>query len=456
MSLLQDRPRAASLPGRLPFYYGWVVVVLAALAMVATLPGRTHGFGLIIERLKTDLGISGRAFTTINLWATLVGAAFCLPVGRLIDRLGTRLVLTAVLTCLAGVVLLMALVPAGWAGTFAVMLVLVTLTRGFGQSALSVVSLAATGKWFTRRLGPAMGVYSVIVGLGFMASFAALRWLVRDTGGLDWRTIWSGIGLCVLALAPVSWLLVRDTPESCGLAPDGQPGGASAASDYTLGQALRTPAFWVFAAATSFYGLISSGISWHNEAILNERGLNRAAYLEMLTYTALLGIVSNYLGGWLAGRWRIGRLLAAAMALMAVALFGLPYVQSRNHLWLFATAWGMSGGVVTVVFFTCWGHAYGRAHLGRIQGIAQMTTVFTSAVGPDMFQWVKDEAGSFVPMFFVLAPAAAVLGLCAWLVPVPSAAARQASQLAPNRGATSDERDPQRDSREISPVAERG
>ena len=80
--------------------------------------------------------------------ATLVGALFCLGIGRLIDRVGSRIVLTA-LTARSGR-------RAGderrdrvWRS-----LVLVTLTRGLGQSALSVVSLAMVGKWFTRRLTP--------------------------------------------------------------------------------------------------------------------------------------------------------------------------------------------------------------------------------------------------------------------------------------------------------------
>ena len=34
--------------------YGWVMVCVAALAMVATLPGRTHGLGMITERLLAD------------------------------------------------------------------------------------------------------------------------------------------------------------------------------------------------------------------------------------------------------------------------------------------------------------------------------------------------------------------------------------------------------------------
>jgi MFS family permease len=461
MSPVQERLRAAGLPGRLPFYYGWVVLVLAALAMVATLPGRTHGLGLITERLMTDLGLGRYEFASINLWATLIGASFCLPVGRLIDRLGTRTVLAAVLLCLSGVVLSMATLSNTWwsAGAlFAIMLVLVTLTRGFGQSALSVVSLAVAGKWFTRRLGLAMGVYSIIVALGFMGTFATLRWILRDTGGGDWRLVWAGIGVCLLALVPVNWLLMRDTPEQCCLAPDGQAvfTPTLSATDYTLRQALCDPAFWVFVAATSLYGLISSGISLFNESILDERGFARHVYLEMLTYTSFVGMISNFLGGWLATRWRIGRLLAVSMALMASALLALPHVRVYWHVVLYATAMGLSGGVVTVVFFTVWGHAYGRAHLGRIQGVAQMGTVLASALGPLLLAWSKEETGSYTMLFYTLAPVAVVLGLAAWLVPLPSAAARQEIRNPNDNGATNDERYPQRNSGEISPITQRG
>ncbi len=83
-------------PVALPFYYGWVNVVMAALAMVGTLPGRTQGLGLVTEPLLADLQIDRIAFARINLWATLIGALFGLGVGRLIDRFGSRIVLTVV------------------------------------------------------------------------------------------------------------------------------------------------------------------------------------------------------------------------------------------------------------------------------------------------------------------------------------------------------------------------
>src|SRR5215216_4375974 len=99
--------RPAFGPSALPFYYGWVNLAVAALAMVGTLPGRTQGLGLITERLLADLHIDRVAYAQINHWSTVVSALFCLGVGRLVDRFGSRVVLTVVAAELGAVVLLM-------------------------------------------------------------------------------------------------------------------------------------------------------------------------------------------------------------------------------------------------------------------------------------------------------------------------------------------------------------
>jgi hypothetical protein len=60
------------------------------------------------------------------------------------------------------------------------LLILITLTRGLGQSALSVVSLAMPGKWFRRRLTWAMGLYALVMSVGFLIWRAAWRqWAPR-------------------------------------------------------------------------------------------------------------------------------------------------------------------------------------------------------------------------------------------------------------------------------------
>lgn len=397
---------------RLPFYYGWVNLALAALAMVGTLPGRTQGLGLITESLLRDLQIDRVLFAKINLWATLIGALFCFGVGRLIDRVGSRAVLTSVVFALAAVVLAMS----GVRGIFW-LAILITLTRGLGQSALSVVSLTMVGQWFVKRLSLAMGVYTVAMSIGFMIAFPVVGSIVTGSG---WRAAWSGIGFALMILAPLAWLLVRHTPESSGLGLDGEKSNdepAEALTGFTLRQALLTPAFWVFALSSSIYGLIASGISLFNESILAELGFDASVYHRTLVITALTALAGNFLGGWLAEKWRMNRLMALAMAMLAGALLALPYVQTELHVVAWALVMGLAGGFVIVLFFSFWSRAFGRAHLGKIQGAAQSLTVVASAVGPLLLAECVKRTGSYAVMFYALSLVVAALGVSAWFVP---------------------------------------
>jgi MFS family permease len=400
---------------RWPFYYGWVSLGLAALAMVGTLPGRTQGLGLVTEPLLRDFAIDRVLFAQINLVATLVGSLFCLGIGRLIDRAGSRAVLTVLALCLGAVVLAMSGSHGVWA-----LLLLVTLTRGFGQSALSVASLALVGKWFSRRLGAAMGVYAVVMSIGFMTAFPVVGGAVLRSG---WRSAWAGVGLAlVFVLAPLSWLLARSTPEGIGLAVDG--GGpapfALPAEGDTLGAALRTPAFWVFALASSAYGLVASGIALFNESVLAERGFDAATYHRTLVVVALTGLLGNFAGGAIALRGSLRRLLAAAMLLLTLSLVALPHVRTQAQVMAYAVVMGLAGGFVMVVFFSFWGRAYGRAHLGRIQGAAQILTVLASAVGPLLLAQCVAWTGSYAAAFYALALAVAGLGVAAVIVRMPA------------------------------------
>jgi MFS family permease len=398
------------------FYYGWVIVGMAALAMVGTLPGRTQGLGLITEPLLADLGLSRVAYAQINLFATLVGAAFAFGVGRLLDRRGSRLMVTALSLALGIVVLAMSQISG--AGS---LLIAVTLTRGLGQTALSIVSLAMVGKWFQRRLTWAMGVYAVAMSVGFMIAFPAVGAVVIASG---WRAAWVAIGMFLVAvLAPVAWVLVRSTPEDIGEEMDGREATAPGPlpRQHTFAEALRTGAFWIFAIASSMYGLVASGIGLFNEAILAERGFTPDVYHTALAVTAITGLGGNFVAGAWAERGSLRGVLVVAMLILGFALAALPHVSTTMHVMLQAVAMGVAGGFVMVVFFSFWGRTYGGAHLGRIQGAAQVLTVIFSAMGPLLLAWCVESTGSYALAFYLLAASVAALGAAASGVRVPGA-----------------------------------
>ena len=397
-------------------YYGWVVLGVSALAMVGTLPGRTQGLGLITEPLLADLGVDRVRFAQINLIATLIGSVMCFGIGGLVDRRGSRIVLTTLAVLLGGVVIAMAGIESA-----AMLLVLITLTRGLGQSALSVVSLAMPGKWFRRRLTWAMGVFALVTSVGFMLAFPAVGAVVLARG---WRVAWAAIGVALIfGLAPLAWLFVRREPETnAELDAPAMAAQESTTADDTLGGALRSPAFWVFGLASSLYGLVASGIGLFNESILAERGFAPDVYYTALAVTAITGLAGNFVAGAWADRVSLRHVLISALLLMAGALIALPHVSITAHVMLQAVAMGLAGGFVMVVFFSFWGKAYGRTHLGRIQGAAQALTVFASAVGPLLLASWAQMTGSYAGAFYALAAVLGLLAAAALIVRVPAAA----------------------------------
>lgn len=86
IAISSDNSYSAGRPLSAGLYYGWINMTVAAVAMLATLPGRTQGLGLVTEPLLEDLQLDRGEFAHMNLWATLLGALFCLPAGRLTDR----------------------------------------------------------------------------------------------------------------------------------------------------------------------------------------------------------------------------------------------------------------------------------------------------------------------------------------------------------------------------------
>jgi MFS family permease len=236
--------------------------------------------------------------------------------------------------------------------------------------------------------------------------------MVQDVG---WRQAWAGIALALVAIVLPAVLFMRESSAGSAETTTGQT-----ESGLPLSAALGTPAFWVFGGATALYGLVSSGFGLFNEAVLAERGFSQEVYHQFLAGTTMIALVGQLGCGFLSLRWSMQRLLAIALLSYAAALAAFPMLGTLGQLWIFAAVAGLSGGMITVIFFAIWRRAYGAAHLGRIQGAAQMLTVLASAVGPLLFAKSAELTGSYMPVLWLLAPSVAFLALVALKVSLPA------------------------------------
>jgi MFS family permease len=374
----------------------WLQVIVAAGAMVMTIPGRTQGLGLITEPVIADssLRLDHTLYAWLNLMATLGGALFALPFGWLIDHLGVRFVLIVNLLLL-GIATSSMASAAGVTSFFIGML----LTRGLGQSALSNTSLTLVGKWFTEHLTRAMAVFSVVSGMGFIILFWSVGELVKTNG---WRETWQWLGVAIGLLGVIAWLVCRN-PSPQPSPPEGEGENKAAVPSATLKTALQSPIFWVFGVSSSLFLWVSSGIGLFNEDVLKELHFDKDTYIAGLGISTFATLLTNGVAGWLSTRWSLPRLMMIGMLLLAVCLGFLPFMTEKWHVYLNAIFLGASAGIVMVVFFACWGYYFGREHLGLIQGSAQALTVLASALGPVSMALCKQSLGSYRPLFFVLA-----------------------------------------------------
>lgn len=380
---------------RIQYRHVW----LGALLMLATLPGRTQGLGLITEPMLKELSVSHLSYARLNLLASLLGALACFPAGWLLDRFGLRIVGGVVLLLLAGAVAGLSF----WGGGLVVLFLWIFASRGLGQSALSVISIAAAGRQPASRSSLAMGIFAVILSVLFALAFIWVGHAVVESG---WRIAWRQIAwFLAFGVFPILIILSPRGLSRMTSTPAGLEG-------ISLREALGTRAFWIFGGCAASFGLVSSGFGLFNESILSEFGYNQETYHRFLAVTTLFALIGQLACGWLSLKYSLEKLTGSAMLVYATSLLSLPFV-SGHLIWGQCALMGMAAGAVTVIFFAVWKQRFGERHLGRILGAAQLFTVLASALGPVIFAVVFERSGSYAFVLWILAGIVALLGVAA-------------------------------------------
>ncbi len=417
-SSAKDSPRS-----RLPFFYGWVVVGVAFVTMGIGVNART-AFSLlfppILDEFGWERGVTAGAFS----FGFLVSAALSPALGRLMDRRGPLVVMEIGVAMMAAGLMGATLVHHPWQ-LYATLGVLV----GGGSVCLGYTGQALyLPNWFVRRRGLAMSIAFSGVGIGSIILLPWLQGVIVETG---WRGACWAMSLLVLALLAPLNLLLRRRPQELGLAPDGDGAAtgaagkrqmtvvdpAWAATDWTLGRALRTARFW-WIALGYFCGLFAwYAVQVHQTKYLVEIGFDPSAAAWALGFVSLAGIPGQIALGHLSDRigrewvWTAG---SAGFALCYLCLLLLPHWPTSLLLYLMVAAQGVLGYGLTSVIGAIPAEIFEGKQYGTIFGTLMLASITGGAAGPWLTGALHDASGSYAPAFSIAILCSLVSALAIW------------------------------------------
>jgi MFS family permease len=282
-------------------FYGWWVVA-AFSVMTFTSTGVRHAVGPFLKPIVGDLGLDRASFSAVIALSLFLYGVFMPLAGMALDRFSVRAVTTIGTVVLVLSLLLTAMVRNFW--EFALVYgVLVPLgLAGTGP----VIASGVVARWFSKRRGTALSLLGSASMTGMSLLVPAVTWLIL-TGG--WRLTYVAIAGVVLALVlPLCLWVVRDSPESIGLHPDGAPiteGTSAGKVERVRGsEALQTLAFWQLAGSFFTCGFSMSLLSAHGIPMLTDHGYTpmfsswALAVLggSSIGFTVMLGAISDHFG----------------------------------------------------------------------------------------------------------------------------------------------------------------
>jgi OFA family oxalate/formate antiporter-like MFS transporter len=411
-------PRAA-IASRSPFFYGWVVVTAAGSSVFVRNAAATLTIAVFVFPMSEDLGWS-RTLIVGAAAAGGVAAMFVSPLaGWVLQRFGARALMSSSVFLLGAVILSLR-----WTNSPITFYLLFAVGRLMFSAPLQIGAATTAAQWFVRMRGRSTSLLGVTHSIG-MGLFPLFAQLFMNINGGDWRMAWFWIGISVWVIAlPFTLLFVVNRPEDVGLVPDGDmkttdndqeslgPTAAEQEEQWTLREAMRTPAMWSLAVAGGFVFFIHTGVNIHQAAFLRDQGISPSVAASALAVMAAGTAVGSIVWGNLLDRFPLKAVYSATAAwLGGVALLFL-LVDTAGMAFVAAALFGIGLGGLLVVPPVAIADYFGRSSLGAIRGVTEPFVSGGQAIGAISAGVIFDLTGSYsatFPVFTVAAALAVVL-----------------------------------------------
>ncbi len=391
-------------------YYGWVIVIVMACAGAVSMAMGSLNFGLFIKPMGDSLMIGRSWFGWAQTARQLSSSVTSPAVGWLIDRYGSRVMLPASALVTGGAMIALAFMTDAWhlVALYAVM----GLVGMSGPGAL--VTSVPVLKWFVRERGRAISYMALGIPIGAVV-FVPLTQVFIDRWG--WEMAWIilaciGIGVIV----PMSAIFVRRQPEDMGLLPDGDEPGApadgvdaqadapDAAQDevsWTVGESVRTPAFWGLVVVFTMVSLAVGTVAVHRIADFADRGFDTTLISYATAFDAVCAGVATFAFGMLVRVLPARVLGGVGFSLLAIASVMTIYAADNLIMFSSMAVFGLGIGGMMFLQNFIWADYFGREFVGSIRGIATPINLTVGGIGAPLAGYVHEWTGSYSIMWWV-------------------------------------------------------
>jgi len=382
------------------YFYGYNIVAGGFIIQAACI-GAMFTYGIFFMEFQAEFGWSRATISGASSLSFLILGAVGVLAGRLNDRIGPRVLITASGISLGFGYMLMSRIQAPWQ-----IYLLYGGLAGIGFSTHDVVTLSTVARWFVKRRGMMSGIVKVGTGTGQFVVPLIVSLLVAAYG---WRNSYLIIGTVILViLVAVAQVMRRDPPRGwvCCRMMRGMRRAVSATEtrsrDISLRAAVLTSQFWIICLSEFATFLCLLTMIVHIVPHGTDIGLSpttAAAVLSTIGGVSMLGrIVMGTANDRIGGK-------RSLIICYAVLICALIFLQVANQTWmllLFAAIYGFAhGGFFTVVSPTI-AELFGIGSHGAIFGIVLFGGMIGGAIGPVLTGRLFDVTGSYQTAFIVL------------------------------------------------------
>ncbi len=397
-------------PNKFPFFYGYIVLFIGSFGVLASIPGQTVGVSVFTDPVKDALGLSRNQFSNAYMIGTLLSAFFVARAGVLFDAYGARYVAffaafflgISLLLCAVSVEIsegIKALLSVNsWTIPFGLMTILFFFIRFTGQGVLTMASRNMIMIWFDKNRGKVNSVSSIAVSLGFSSSPIFISKLIDDHG---WEMAWQILAICLFIFSFCIIQLYRDRPEDFNLKPDGAGKKIKSSTpektetNFTLKEAKKTRAFWMFGMTLAFNSFFITGFTFHVVSIFGSQDYSKTQAIAVFVPIAVIAIsvstLCNILSDYISHKIYLYIMLTSGV----LASLGLLFLSQTFGVYMLMAGLGVFGGLFAVVNAVTWPRFFGRKYLGAITGKVMSFLVIGSAIAPSLFSYSFTSLGSY-------------------------------------------------------------